>query len=36
MINSELSYWLARLAEPEMVAYTGEGILVNSGTYDNI
>jgi leucyl-tRNA synthetase len=35
MINSELSYWLARMKE-EGDAYTGEGILVNSGEYDGV
>jgi leucyl-tRNA synthetase len=36
MINSELSFWLARMKDDQMEAYTGEGILVNSGPYDDL
>lgn len=36
MINSELSHWLIRLKDEEHAAYTGEGVLVNSGGYDGL
>lgn len=34
VINSELPFWLARLEND--TPYTGEGILVNSGTYNDL
>ena len=34
MINSELPFWLDRLKSE--VPYTGEGVLINSGTYDGL
>ncbi|MEN9337697.1 MAG: hypothetical protein RIQ41_11 [Candidatus Parcubacteria bacterium] len=36
MINSELGHWLVRLKVQDDIPYTGEGILVNSGAYDNL
>lgn len=36
MVNSELPIWLERLAHPEGAPYTGEGILINSGTFDGM
>lgn len=36
MINSELSHWLERIASQESGAYTGDGILVNSGEFDGL
>ncbi len=36
MINSELSFWLARLKNPEEEVYTGSGILVNSGDFNGL
>lgn len=34
MVNSELSFWLERLHSTDGVAYQGEGILINSQTFD--
>ncbi len=36
MVNSELPIWLARLKNEKEEVYTGEGVLINSGTYDGI
>ncbi len=36
MINSELGHWLARLKTGKDVAYTGAGVLVNSGDHDGL
>jgi leucyl-tRNA synthetase len=36
MINSELSFWLARLKEEKDGPFEGDGILVNSGAYDGL
>ncbi len=36
MINSELPYWLTRLASDKPVLFTHEGILVNSGSFDGL
>ncbi|MDB4984312.1 MAG: leucine--tRNA ligase [Patescibacteria group bacterium] len=36
MVNSELPYWLARLAKNNDEAYVESGILVNSGEFDGM
>lgn len=36
MINSELPFWLARLHDEEKDIYVGDGVLINSGTYDGV
>jgi leucyl-tRNA synthetase len=36
MINSELPFWLARLADEKECRFTGEGVLVNSSSYDGM